>query len=177
MTDDPAPSSELTPYTQPATIGARITAAAVDVVLLGVGAYAISVAVDLIYSNVYAMTFKRAAESTRWGELGACLFVFIYIAGYEASIRQGTIGKTFLRIRVTDESGRRISFVRAVARSFAKAAFAYSAFVSLIVAPILMLLLAAPLFVTPRRQGLHDLAAGTLVLKGPALDDEGRPVY
>jgi uncharacterized RDD family membrane protein YckC len=177
MADDPAEHPELSPYTRPASIGARIGAALVDALLLGVGAYAVSVAADLAYSSFYSITFKGAAAKTIWGELSAALFVLIYSAGSEGSIRQGTIGKTFLRIRVTDEAGRKISPVRAIARALAKAAFAYSAFVSLIVAPILLLALSAPLFITPRRQGLHDLAAGTLVLKGPALDEQGRPVY
>jgi uncharacterized RDD family membrane protein YckC len=177
LSHEPSLAEGLTPYTQSAAIGARVAAAAIDTILLGAGAYAISVAVDLIYSNVYATTFKRAAQSTSWGELAASIFVFVYVAGYEASARQGTIGKTFLRIRITDEKGRRISVLRSMARAIAKAAFAYSAFLSLFVAPVLALVISAPLFVTNMRQGLHDLAAGTLVLKGPPTDAEGRQVY
>jgi uncharacterized RDD family membrane protein YckC len=174
---DPASPPGLTPYTQPASIGARFMATLVDAVLLGVGAYAVSVAADLVYSSVYSTTFKSAAAHTLLGEISASLFVLLYLAGYEASRRQGTVGKTFLRIRVTDEEGRRISALRAVARSLAKAALAYTLFVALIFAPLLLLALAAPLFLTPRHQGLHDLAAGTFVLKGAAVDEDGRPVY
>jgi uncharacterized RDD family membrane protein YckC len=177
MAEEVAAGSELSPYTRPASIGARGVAALLDGALLGVGAYAVSVAADLAYSSIYSTTFKSAAALTRWGELAAAAFVLVYSAGSEASIRQGTIGKTFLRIRVTDEHGRRISFSRAVARSIAKAGFAYAAFVSLFFAPLLLMALAAPLFVTERHQGLHDLAAATFVLKGPAVDEAGRPVY
>lgn len=46
--------------------------------------------------------------------------VILYFAISEASARQGTFGKHALHLAVTDEAGRRISLLRALARSALK---------------------------------------------------------
>jgi uncharacterized RDD family membrane protein YckC len=84
----------------------------------------------------------------------AFVLSWLYFAGLESSPWQATIGKRALRLLVTDVTGRRISFGRATARYFAK---------------ILSLLTAAAGFwmipLMQRRQGLHDLIAGTTVVR------------
>lgn len=78
---------------------------------------------------------------------------WVYHALMEASIHQATLGKIALGIRVTDESGMRLTLGRASLRFFAKL---------LSVLPCGLGCLVAVL--TQRRQALHDLLAGTLVV-------------
>ena len=66
---------------------------------------------------------------------------------------QGTAGKLALGIKVTDMSGARVSFGRATGRHFAK-------IISGFILGIGFLMVAF----TKRKQGLHDLVAGCLVL-------------
>jgi uncharacterized RDD family membrane protein YckC len=79
---------------------------------------------------------------------------WLYYALFESSAAQGTLGKQALRLRVTDLSGRRISFARATGRYFAKIV----SFITLCVGFVMIAF-------TGRRQGLHDLIAETVVLR------------
>jgi uncharacterized RDD family membrane protein YckC len=81
------------------------------------------------------------------------LIGWLYFAGMESSERQATLGKMALGIVVTDLDGNRISFARATLRYFAK----------IISALILMIGFLMAAF-TQRKQALHDMIAGTLVL-------------
>jgi uncharacterized RDD family membrane protein YckC len=85
------------------------------------------------------------------------LITWAYFAVCESSAWQGTVGKLALGIRVVDEQGKRISFLRATGRFFAK-------YLSTLIIFIGFLMVAW----TRRKQGLHDIIAGTLVLNGRA---------
>lgn len=90
--------------------------------------------------------------------LGMAVFIalqWLYFAGMESSERQATFGKSILSLRVTDYEGRRISFGHATGRFFAKIV---SGMVPLLIGYIMAAF-------TARKQALHDLIAGTLVLK------------
>lgn len=89
--------------------------------------------------------------------LAGAIVAWLYFAACESSPWQATIGKLALGIRVTDLQGRRIGFAHALGRYGAK-------LVSFLVLFIGVLMVAW----TPRKQGLHDLMAGTLVLNGRA---------
>jgi Predicted membrane protein/domain len=89
---------------------------------------------------------------------------WLYFAICESSAWQATIGKLALGIRVTDLQGRRISFLRALGRYGAK-------FISAIILGIGFIMVAF----TRRKQGLHDLIAGTLVLNGRASEFKEAP--
>jgi uncharacterized RDD family membrane protein YckC len=85
----------------------------------------------------------------------AMVVTWLYFALMEASVHQGTLGKIVLGLFVTDLQGRRISFGRATGRFFSK-----------IITGLV------PLFIgymmagfTEKRQALHDMIAGCLVLK------------
>jgi uncharacterized RDD family membrane protein YckC len=78
---------------------------------------------------------------------------WLYFAKLESSARQATIGKRALGIAVTDLAGRRISFGRATGRYFAK-------FLSSVAA--IGFLMAG---FTARKQALHDMIAGCLVVR------------
>lgn len=91
---------------------------------------------------------------------------WLYFALCESSVWQATLGKLALGIRVTDLQGHRISFPRALGRYPAK-------MLSAIILGIGFLMVAW----TQRKQGLHDMIVGTLVLNGRAseFNDASRP--
>ena len=78
---------------------------------------------------------------------------WLYHAGMQSTSWQASPGKRAVGIVVTDLAGQRISFVRATGRHFAE---------------FLSRLLMAGYLIQPfteKRQALHDLIAGTLVVK------------
>ncbi len=80
---------------------------------------------------------------------------WIYFAAMESSAHQGTLGKMALGLLVTDLQGQRVSFGRATGRFFAKIITGLIPFfIGYIMAGF-----------TEKRQALHDMIAGCLVLK------------
>jgi uncharacterized RDD family membrane protein YckC len=78
--------------------------------------------------------------------------VWLYFALQESSERQATIGKRALNIYVTDMYGRRISFGQATGRYFSKILSSIILFIGYIMVAL-----------SEKKQGLHDMIAGTLV--------------
>lgn len=78
-----------------------------------------------------------------------------YFIGFEGSRMQATPGKKALGLIVTDERGGRISYGRATGRYFAK-----------ILSGLILLIGYIMVAFTEKKQGLHDLIASTLVVKG-----------
>lgn len=85
------------------------------------------------------------------------LAMWLYYAFCESSSWQGTIGKKALGIRVTDMNGNRITFARATGRYFGMILSGMICFIGWLMIAF-----------TEHKQGLHDMLAGTLVLKGGA---------
>ena len=81
------------------------------------------------------------------------LISWVYFAGLESSEWQGTVGKRLLGMRVTDMAGERISFFRATGRYLSK-------FISSALLMIGFIMVAF----TEKKQGLHDMIAGTCVI-------------
>jgi uncharacterized RDD family membrane protein YckC len=93
------------------------------------------------------------------------LVLLIYKAAMESSPRQASLGKLAFDLRVTSLGGERISFLRALARNVAL--------------PLSAIILCAGFVMaafTARRQALHDLIAGTLVVRSPHLAPHGATV-
>jgi len=86
----------------------------------------------------------------------ALVGVWLYHALLESSSWQGTLGKKVMGLAVTDTEGRRISFGRASGRYFAK-------FVTNLIPLFIGYILAG---FTERKQAIHDMIAGCLVLRG-----------
>ena len=80
---------------------------------------------------------------------------WLYEAFMESSSYQATLGKMIFGMKVTDLSGNRISFARATGRHFGK-------FLSAMILCLGYIMVGF----TERKQGLHDLLAGTLVRRG-----------
>jgi uncharacterized RDD family membrane protein YckC len=79
---------------------------------------------------------------------------WLYEALLTSSSWQGTIGKRVLRLKVVDESGNRIGFGRATGRFFAK-----------ILSSMFFCIGYIMIGFTERKRGLHDMLAGTVVMK------------
>jgi uncharacterized RDD family membrane protein YckC len=84
-----------------------------------------------------------------WG-----LFVLFYYPLLESSPAQGTLGKIVLAIRVVDARGRRIAFGRAFLRTLAKILFSLPYGIG-----------SLWLLVSRNRRAMHDIVAGTLVVR------------
>lgn len=81
--------------------------------------------------------------------------LWLYYALLESSAWQGTVGKKVLGLIVTDLDGRRVSFARATGRFFSRL---ITGLVPLMIGYILA-------GITAKKQALHDMIAGTLVLR------------
>lgn len=79
---------------------------------------------------------------------------WLYFALLESSAWQGTLGKKALGLEVTDMQGSRISFGRATGRFFGKIISGFILLIGFIIAGF-----------TEKKQALHDMMAGTLVIR------------
>lgn len=133
----------------------RVVAAIVDHVILRV----VVAPVSLIFGGLGMASRMSGLPHRGIGLLGdgvtVILLLFgswLYEAFMESSSYQATLGKMIFGMKVTDLNGNRISFERATGRHFAK-------YLSGIILGIGYIMVG----VTERKQGLHDLLAGTLV--------------
>lgn len=138
----------------------RLGAYIIDAILLGIIGYMIRLAFG--GDTTYVLDESEGFSSTSFVAtyFGAAFWLtiivdWLYFAVMESGSRQATLGKMALGIKVTDTEGKRISFVNATGRYFAK-------FISTIILFIGFLMV----LWDERRQGLHDKLAGTLVAKG-----------
>jgi uncharacterized RDD family membrane protein YckC len=83
------------------------------------------------------------------------LILWLYFAGFESSPWQATPGKKLFRLAVTGLNGQRITFARASGRYFGSLLSQFFLIGYLMVGFM------------QRKQGLHDMLAGTLVLRKP----------
>lgn len=155
-------------YAPPSIYGGfwiRFLAHLIDHVILGV------VAAPLFFITVLPSIIRIAQQADRDQEpspemiitIVSSVFVYIALAFvgqwlYEAlltsSAWQGTIGKKILRLKVVDEAGNRIGFGRATGRFFAK-----------ILSSMFFCIGFIMIGFTERKTGLHDMLAGTRVLR------------
>lgn len=125
----------------------RFVAALIDGLVIEIALYPVNEVID------------RFSGPTNDAGLDAYRFVFIvvpwlYFALMEGSVWQATLGKKAVGIRVCNLSGERISYMRATIRHFGR-----------ILSSLLLLAGFIMMVFTKRRQGLHDMIAGTLVIR------------
>jgi uncharacterized RDD family membrane protein YckC len=155
-------------YASPSIYGGfwiRFLAHLIDHVILG------AVAAPLFFITVLPSIVRIAHQAERDQEPSPELIIaivssaFIYIALafvgqwlYEALLTssswQATIGKRVLGLKVVDEAGNRIGFGRATGRFFAK-----------ILSSMFFCIGFIMIGFTERKTGLHDMLAGTRVLR------------
>jgi uncharacterized RDD family membrane protein YckC len=78
----------------------------------------------------------------------------VYHSVMECSEKQATYGKQIIKLKVCDMEGRRIDFARSAGRNLAKIFSIATFFVGYLIS-----------FFTKQQQCLHDMIAGTLVMK------------
>ncbi|MBL9001949.1 MAG: RDD family protein [Phycisphaerae bacterium] len=142
----------------------RVVAYIIDVIVLSVGEVVIS-SIMGITMGVFGAGFRGSAASGL-GELSllmiSCVMYILplmgawaYFALMESSRHQGTLGKMAMGMRVTTLRGERISLGRATGR-----------FAGRIISGLILGIGYIMVAFTEKKQGLHDLIAGTLVIKG-----------
>ena len=144
----------------------RLLAHLIDHVILG------AIAAPLFFMLVLPSILRVINEAERNREpspelivaIVSSVFIYVVLAFvgqwlYEALLTssswQATLGKRVLQLKVTDELGNRIGFSRATGRFFAK-----------IVSSMFFCIGFIMVGLTDRKRGLHDMLAGTLVMKG-----------
>lgn len=144
----------------------RLVAVIIDGIIIGIvqfvvlapilAAIGIGVSEDIssaAESDPIALAAKIMAVFSTVGLIGQVVNV-LYYSFMESSKYQATIGKLALGLIVTDMNGEKLDFVKALIRNVSK-----------IVSTVILLvgyLLAA---FTEKKQALHDMIAGTLVVK------------
>jgi uncharacterized RDD family membrane protein YckC len=98
---------------------------------------------DVVEDSVIEGVIESLAITLGW----------LYYALMESSRHQATLGKAFMGLIVTDLKGDRISFARATVRYLAK-------WLSILTLSLGFLMAAF----TTRRQALHDIVAGCLIV-------------
>lgn len=83
--------------------------------------------------------------------LGSIVLVWLYFALMHSSERQATFGQQAMGIVITDMSGNRISFGQATGQYFAS-----------LISSLILLIGYIMIAFTAKKQGLHDMMAGTL---------------
>jgi uncharacterized RDD family membrane protein YckC len=125
----------------------------IDAIVLGVA--------NWVFGSLMAPLLATATngKSPAWGLLSVVLTVqisvaWLYVALMQSSTKQATLGQMATNLQVTDLQGRRISFGRATGRYFAT------------IISGLLCYIGGFLFNlwTERKQTLHDLIAGTVVI-------------
>jgi uncharacterized RDD family membrane protein YckC len=136
----------------------RVAAYLIDVIVLAV-AMSIIGSIFGIGTTVSQLSDMTASYSYNVDDVASGLVSLVlgiaYFAGLESSAMQATLGKKALGMVVTDLNGNRISFLRATGRYLAK-----------IVSAVILLIGFIMVAFTDRKQGLHDMMAGTLVWRG-----------
>ena len=139
----------------------RATAMTLDSVLLGIIQAVVNIVMIAMIgaASVAGGEPDDAATVGIVGVIGLLTFVamWLYFSLMESSAKQATLGKMLVGIVVTDTDGNRISFGKASGRYFGK-----------IVSSIILMIGYLMAAFTERKQALHDIMAGCLVIRKPA---------
>ena len=136
----------------------RFLAYIIDAIIINIATslvgFVIGLGISLPMQSAGSSAEVMAGVSGLIGGLIGLVGSWLYSALLESSSYQATPGKMALGLVVTDELGQRIGFGRATGRYFAK-----------ILSGLILLFGFFMIGWTQRKQGLHDIIAGTLVYK------------
>jgi len=135
----------------------RVIAAIVDEIISQIGA--IIIALPFAFALGASMAGSSTpSEAQAAGEgLGIIAVIFVqwlYFTVSESSSWQATLGKKMFGLKVTDIDGNKIGFGKANGRYWSKIISAIILFIGFIMVAF-----------TAKKQGLHDIIAGTLVMR------------
>jgi uncharacterized RDD family membrane protein YckC len=141
----------------------RLLAAVFDTTLVAVVGGPVAIILGVILGSSIGSVMGLLGDNDFFPALFSAVFFFIagiflvvrwlYFAIMESSSHQATFGKELMGIKVTDMDGGRISFLRATLRHFAK-----------ILSAVVYYLGYLMIGFTEKKQGLHDMIAGCLVI-------------
>lgn len=135
----------------------RVLASIIDTLILG----------PVYWGLLFALDRLPATPNLSWGA-GVVIWVYIpgmilgwlYSAGFESSKSGATIGKMAIGARVVDLNGNRLSFLHATGRYFGKILSGLPVCLGYLVAAF-----------SARKQALHDVLAGTLVVRSASTQE------
>jgi len=129
----------------------RFGAFCIDAILLWIAGALVTLAMGMDL-------FEREFTDPRsWAASGIGLVMaWLYSALLESGKGQATLGQMVIGIRVTDLTLRRVSFARATGRHFAQILSALILFMGYLMIAF-----------TEKKQGLHDLMSGCLIVRAP----------
>ncbi len=134
----------------------RFVAYLIDAIIIGIASTIIRLAVSLVLgTGLSILTGGGSIVILVISTLISFVAGWLYNAVMESSDKQATIGKQAMGLIVMDTNGYRISFGRATGRYFAK-----------ILSGVILYIGFVMIAFTDRKQGLHDMIADTLVVKG-----------
>ncbi len=146
------------PPTGPAGFWLRLAAWLIDGVVLGVAMGILSTVLGVVIGVAAASRGDagKAMAGLAMIAIWAVILVvyWAYFAIMESSSQQATLGKLALGLAVTDLRGQRLGLGRATGRFFAKFLSGIPLYLGFVLAAF-----------TERKQALHDLVAGTLVVR------------
>ncbi|VVB58970.1 RDD family protein [Candidatus Anstonella stagnisolia] len=131
---------------------ARLVAYIIDSIASQIAMIILLLPVILLINNQSPVMLQIAGISYALFVIAAVLLAYYVYA--ESSAWQATLGKKLLGMKVTDLKGKRISFLRSLGRNLAKILSAIPVDAGYIMIGF-----------TEKKQGLHDMLAGTLVVK------------
>lgn len=126
----------------------RVVAYIIDAILLTI---VCGIADRLLGIDIFASDWKHYDPLAN---LISLAIGWLYFALLESSERGATVGKMVMGLRVVTSDGRRLSFMNATGRYFAK-----------ILSAIILCIGFIMVAFTDKKRGLHDIIAGTLVIK------------
>lgn len=128
----------------------RFVALLIDSIILAI----VSILIGFVLGIFLGILGAEPEQAAVAGNIIGIVIAWLYFALQESSPKQATIGKQAMGISVSDLNGDRITFSRATGRYFAK-----------ILSGIIFLIGYIMAAFTEKRQALHDMIAGTVVVK------------
>jgi uncharacterized RDD family membrane protein YckC len=145
----------------------RFVAIIIDNIIIGVAKWFILTPILATFGIVSSFSFSdlqnpediAALVATIIGAIGISWVIgmvvdILYHSFMESSKFQGSIGKMALGIIVVDASGQKLDFTKALIRNVCKIISTFIFYIGFIIAGF-----------TEKKQALHDIIAGTLVIK------------
>jgi len=127
----------------------RVVAYVIDAILISLVLGVVASVLGISYVDMGDVT-----QSNPTLNLLSLLVAWLYFALMESSERGATVGKMAMGLRVVSNDGKRLSFLNATGRYFAK-----------IISALILCIGFIMIAFTDRKRGLHDMMASTLVIK------------
>ena len=117
--------------------------------------------IAIMFDTIILISFLLGVQALGLnGRFFEAFICWVYFAGLESSPMQGTLGKFLIGIKVTDLEGNRINLRVAIVRLIGKQISFLLFFIGYFMVPF-----------NPKKQGLHDIISGCLVVTKHYISD------